>query len=308
MSNTKDQFVKNPEKDFSRNRKLTFEKMIELILTMGGGNLSKELLEYSGYAIETATTSAFVQQREKIKSSAFEYLLNEFINSFEDIQSYEGYKLLASDGTNLNIPRDPNDADTYYQAKHGARGYNLLHSNAIYDLCTKLYVDAYIQPSRKENEHRALAYMIDRSRITENAILITDRGYESYNVLAHIAEKGWKYVIRVKDVDSYGILSGLRLPDEPEFVKEIHLTLTRKQTNTVKSQSDIYKFLPKGVVFDYLDQNNLFYSISFRAVRLKLSDGVYETLITNLHSTEFPLTNSKCYTTCVGGLKFRSVI
>ncbi len=40
------EFVKNPGKDFSRERKLTFETVINLLLSMGGNSIYKELLEY----------------------------------------------------------------------------------------------------------------------------------------------------------------------------------------------------------------------------------------------------------------------
>jgi len=51
-----------------------------------------------------------------------------------------------------------------------------------------------------------------RSQIEGTPIVTGDRGNEGYNNFAHFEEKGWKYVIRVKDVDSNGILSGLPLP------------------------------------------------------------------------------------------------
>ncbi len=40
--------------------------------------------------------------------------------------------------------------------------------------------------------------MIDRCEI-QKALVIADRGYESYNNMAHIQEKGWNFLIRVKD-------------------------------------------------------------------------------------------------------------
>ena len=39
---------------------------------------------------------------------------------------------------------------------------NLLHLNALYDLCSNRYLDALIQPGRKENEFRAICQMADR--------------------------------------------------------------------------------------------------------------------------------------------------
>ena len=53
------------------------------------------------------------------------------------------------------------------------------------------------------NEHKALVSMIDDSAISDKVILITDRGYESFNNIAHCQEKNWNYIIRSKE--SYGI-------------------------------------------------------------------------------------------------------
>jgi hypothetical protein len=38
--------------------------------------------------------------------------------------------------------------------------------------------------------------MVDRSTLTGKVLVIADRGYESYNVFAHIMKKGWKFLIR----------------------------------------------------------------------------------------------------------------
>ena len=67
-----------------------------------------------------------------------------------------------------------------------------------------------------------------------NTSIIADRGYESYNVFAHIQEKGWKFLIRVKDRSSNGIANGLELPAHDEFDVPIRLALSRKQTNKSK--------------------------------------------------------------------------
>lgn len=56
MAKTPESFVKNPNKDFVRNRKLSFETVMKLLLSMGGSNI-----EYFKYDVDTATASAFVQ-------------------------------------------------------------------------------------------------------------------------------------------------------------------------------------------------------------------------------------------------------
>jgi hypothetical protein len=282
-------YVKNPEKDFTRKKKLPFETVMQLLISMGGNSLYKELLESQGYNTNTATTSAFVQQRNKILPSAVEFLFQKFTQSHTDLKRYRGYRLLAIDGSDLHFATDPTDTDTYFQSQPGARGYNLLHLNAAYDLCNRLYVDAILQPRRLNNERKALAAIVDRSCIKGKTIVIADRGYESYNNFAHIERKGWNYVIRVKDLASSGILSGLRLPSGGEFDRDIHLTLTKKQTTEVKMHPEIYKFIPSTSTFDFLDlQERLFYPMSFRVVRFVLPNGTYETVITNLSDADFP--------------------
>ena len=281
-------FVKNPGKDFTRKRKLSFETVVQLIISMGGNSIYKELLQSQGFDVHTATTSAFIQQRDKILPFTFEFLLHEFTESYTNIKTYRGYRLLASDGSDLHIATDPESPDTYFQNQPGEKGFNLLHLNALYDLCNRLYIDSLIQPRKCENEGKALVDMVDRSRIKEKVILVADRGYESYNNFAHLEHKGWNYVIRVKDLDSNGILSGLTLPTDGEFDVSIQRILTRKQTNEVKAHPEIYRFLPGNSIFDFCDlYENKFYPISFRVVRFRISDTSYETVITSLDALEF---------------------
>ncbi|MGG1556532.1 IS4 family transposase, partial [Paenibacillus ferrarius] len=289
MSNAPAPYVKNPGIDFTRKKKLPFETVMQLLICMGGNSVYKELLESQGYDVNTATTSAFVQQRNKILPRALEFLFHAFTKSYANIKDYRGYRLLAIDGSDLHIATDPTDKDTYFQNQPNQKGYNLLHLNAAYDLCNRIYVDALVQPRRQSNEGRALATMVDRSPIEGKTIVISDRGYESYNNFAHIERKGWNYVIRVKDVNSSGILSSLRLPACGTLDQEIHLILTKKQTKEVKANPQLYRFIPSTSTFDFLDlKEHLFYKISFRVVRFVLPNGTYETVLTNLTAEDFP--------------------
>ncbi|WP_182914237.1 transposase [Paenibacillus sp. 1011MAR3C5] len=167
-----------------------FETVMQLLISMGGNSLYKELLESQGYDVNTATTSAFVQQRNKILPSAVEFLFHAFTQAYTDIKDYREYRLLAIDGSDLHITTDPADTDTYFQSGPNTKGFNLLHLNAAYDLCNRLYVDAIVQPRRLCNEGRALAAMVDRSPIKGKTIVTADRGYESYNNSRMLSAKG----------------------------------------------------------------------------------------------------------------------
>ena len=66
--------------------------------------------------------------------------------------------------------------------------------------------------------------------------------------------------------------------------------LTRKQTNAVKENPALYKFLPTASTFDFLElKDNKYYPISLRIVRFKISETTYETIITNLDKERFPV-------------------
>ena len=132
--------------------------------------------------------------------------------------------------------------------------------------------------------------MIDRFNTETPAVIIADRNYESYNTLEHIARKGWKYLIRLREAK--GIISNLPLPDG-DFDLPVQLYLTRKQNKTIKSLQKefpgIYRFLPVNVHFPFLPVgSSVLYPFSFRIVRFHISDASTETLITNLDKDSFP--------------------
>ena len=142
--------------------------------------------------------------------------------------------------------------------------------------------------------------MVDRSAI-ESALLLADRGYESYNNLAHIQEKGWNFLIRIKD-GTAGIASGLALPATDVFDVPFHLKLTNKQSNEVKEllkDKNHYRHITNAIRFDYLPRTSrkydpaVFFELHFRIVRFPISDTACETIITNLDASAFPLHDIK---------------
>lgn len=294
MSESSSLFVKNPQSDFTRKRKLPFEAVLHFLLSMGGNSIYKELLDKQGYDVKTATTSAFIQQREKILPFAFEFLFRKFTGTATQPQTYKSYRLFAIDGSDLHTATNPNDQDSYFQSNPNEKGYNILHLNALYDLCNRLYIDAHVQPRRLCNEHKALAKMVDGSNIQGKVIVIADRGYESYNNFAHIEKKGWNYLIRVKDLSSTGILSSMNIPNCGEFDVCVKRILTRRQTKEVKAAPNIYRYISAKANFDFLDAHaNVFYPINFRVVRFLIANGRYETVITNLNEVDFPVSELK---------------
>lgn len=294
LDRNKRDYVVDPMRDHTRTRKISFKDCLMSSLCMSGGTLFSEVLEYYESRSSIPSTSAFIQQRAKIKTSAFEKLF-QMSSSLCNCKLYKGYRLLAVDGSDVRIPLNPSDSDTYFPGTHGQQPYNLLHLNAVYDLLSHSYINAIVQGCMSLNEGDAAVKMTDSSTI-ENAILIADRGYESYNLMAHCQEKGWKYVIRVKNDDRLGISGRLNLPKSDEYDEFIDLRITRKNSNFTKAlfkNPNKYRYAPKNSRLDYLPSTSkytedaVFYHLPFRIVKIEINDGEFETLVTNLDLNEF---------------------
>ncbi len=221
-------FSKSPGRDFSRNRKLSFRKVITFLLSMEGGSLMTEMIKHFGSSADIASTSAFVQQRNKLNSNALPSFFDLFVRKTDSNRLYKGLRLIAADESDIQIPTNPCDKDSYFPSTNGQSSYKMLHLDAMYDLLKHTYTDASLAGQRKVNERNSLCAMVDRFPL-ENVLLIADRGYEGHNLMAHIQEKRWHFLIHIQDVlCSRGIASGLNLPDKEEFDMPMTLTLTTK--------------------------------------------------------------------------------
>ena len=159
-----------------------------------------------------------------------------------------------------------------------------MHLNALYDLLNRRYMDAVLQDSRSENEHSALINMLEN--VKHSSIVIADRGYEAYNTIAHLENKGLKYVIRIKA--TIGIAKKFDIPADKETDFTADILLTRRQTKEVKSNSEKYRFINSELIFDFLPKGSKdTYPMKFRIIRIRISEGLYETIVTNLWDNEF---------------------
>ncbi len=277
-------FVVDPKRDFVRKSELSFSKTMKFILGMGSQTLGKELMEFYDFNPKMVSVSAIVQRRSKILPAAFQYLFHEFNNEFSQTNFFHGYRLYAVDGSDIHIPTIPDDKKTFYRANDDSKGYNLMHLNALYDLMNRRYIDAVLQDSRNENEHSALIGMAKNVKC--DSIIVADRGYEAYNNIAHFENNGLKYVIRIRTTS--GIAQKFNIPADKEADFTADILLTRRQTNEVKTNPELYRYLPAFSTFDFLPKGSKdTYPLKFRIIRIRISEGQYETLVTNLWDDEF---------------------
>ena len=295
LERNKAQFLDHPEKDFSRERKITFLSCVRFCVEAGGGALQNELLKFFSFDQMTPTKSAFCQQRGKISSEAFACLFHAFTDRLERMEgakTSKGYRVLASDGSALNLPYNPSDKETFHENGE-KKGYNQIHLNALYDISNGYYADCVLAPEGKVHERVALQEMLARLPDTMKAILLMDRGFEGYDVLASLLLSGQKFVQRLKDVNSNGILSSWNLPDDREFDMEIQTVLTTRHTREIIEDRETYTVLSSRTVFHFPDENHPFFPMKLRILRMEIAPGVFECVATNLSADEFSLEEIK---------------
>lgn len=233
-------FVKDPNKDFVRNRELPMSKVIHFLLGLKANSLETELLHFYKSQPDVVTSSAMIQARHKIKISAFKFIFDSLVQQPQEPLTYNGYRLLAHDGSDLNIPLNRKDTATY--TRNGENEYNLLHLNALYDVLNKSYEAFDLQDKHEVDERQSLVNMVENITLEMPLIFIADRGYESLNVYEHMRCTGQKFIIRAKDINSNGLLSKIKLPKTKTFDTQVEFKLTRRQTKEVKV-NPTYHFL-----------------------------------------------------------------
>lgn len=243
----KDSFVLHPGVDFSRKRKISFRDTILSLLTMQGGSLSTTSHDFfqHRFPADIPSLSAIHQQRAKLLPDAMSYLFYHFTQKLPAGHTYDGFQLLACDGSDLNICYDPADKESCKPSGNGKRGSNQLHLHALYDLCNKRYTDIRIEKTMVSNESRALVQMLGNISTPARTIILADRGYETYHVFAHIMAKGLSFVIRTKDISRRGGISyGFRLPDR-ELDEDLDFFITRSTVHSKKDPVHYKKTFPK---------------------------------------------------------------
>lgn len=309
----REKYFANPEKDFTRNRKLSLSDTVFHMMTRSSGPLTHNLQEDFGPGNERPSKSALVQQVAKVKEPFFSDMTKSVTKEFGRTILYKGkYRLLACDGTDLGI----NDKSEEYRMNTRTgkdlvkRPYYSLHINTLYDLCGEFFDGCIIEGSRDYNERKACWKMMEE--VKDKAIVICDRGYESYNLFAHLSKQDQFYVIRVKEPFSRGGVARYwwKLNGGPKGEGEVHVKtkLTRIDLKETRDSGAIH-FIPSNIEFDFLPQKSIFRQghqeinlkdipenqyckMEFRLVRFRINDqgkaNEFETIATNLPEEEFP--------------------
>lgn len=293
-------FTLRPGKDLIRNRKFPADRLIQFLVSQGASSTRLEMLDFFGMDADMPTSSAFRQQRAKLKPEAIQAVFDAFNHSYfalglpQGSNIAPGYRCLAADGSTVSFFSSSKfAADDYFVSEgHSAKGFYSIHINTLYDLDRNMYTGASLQPVHKKDEFRAFCSLVDPCPAISGVkdIYIGDRGYCSYNNMAHVIEKGQYFLFRTKDVLSKGLVRNFGLPKEGTFDKTVIVTLVRSHSRKIQIPDNSFRrFVDQAASFDYLEYGtDGTYTLSFRVVRLELPDGSFECLVTNLPEDDFP--------------------
>lgn len=293
-----EQFAVNPEKDFTRQRKITLDTLISFLVSKGSSSARVEMLDFWGLDQEMPSLPALNQQRAKLKPEALEAVLAGVNDSVSRLAGFptsdDGYRYLAADGSTTTFFSSPKLAPPQYFCSpgHSSSGVYCIHINAFFDLDAHIYTDAILQPVHEKNEFGAFCDIVDRHGTLPGRknVYIGDRGYCSYNNMAHVVEQGQYFLFRTKDIHSKGLVGNFEFPETESFDIDVAVTLTRSHSRKISVPPGTYRrFVDQASAFDFIEYGSLgTYTLTFRIARFPIGDGSYECVVTNLPREEFP--------------------
>ena len=223
--------------------------------------------------MKVPTASAYCQARQKLKPEIFEHLTNFVCDNFYSlyekdglVQRWRGRRLVACDGTYLNLPdNEETRAEFFLQTNQfeGAEAVQAL-TCVLYDLLNGLALSATLG-TRTGETMPLLEQLWEKTKLGD--ILLLDRGYADYRVLAAAAASGRDVVVRIP-TNSFKearplFIKGTGIPTE----KIVELKCPWKERKYVREHG-----LPE--------------SLRVRFIRVELEDAEVEVLATTLLDSE----------------------
>lgn len=216
------------------------------------------------------TTSAFIQNRQKIDPELFRHLSAVTVENFytlenDNIQLFKGFRILAVDGSCITLPFTA-ELKKHYGVSRNQSKTEVVQArlSVLYDVMNRLSLDARLSPLNAGERDLAMEHA---HQWKNNDLIIYDRGYPGYGfILEHLKGKV-DYLIRVKTTESNVVR---------DFVasgkKSITTAIFPKQSQSFKDKE--------------YDQDS---ALKVRLVRVDLPDGEIEVLITSLlDSQKYP--------------------
>ena len=242
--------------------------LVGLILKKGMKSLQLMLNELMS-VLETGTVSAsaFSQARSHLCHTAFIELnqkaIVEVMYKNEDYEQFKNFRLLAIDGSKILLPNSKDTITAFGQIAYfhknvqGKRTYAM--ASVLYDVLNKVAVDSVLAKAHAYEVDLAVNHHVPCTQ--PNDLIIADRGYASYRFLATLLAYKRAFVIRCSS-GSFAVVKNLFTGEG----KADRIETLQVPSNQRKAIAEL-KLPP---------------TIQVRFVRLRLSTGEYEVLVTSL--------------------------
>lgn len=192
------------KKKFSRIRKLTFSRMIILIMQKSVKSIQLILNEWFEWLGEqTVSNSAFTQARANLKHTAF-IALNERIVEiyYEDgvYQRYKGFRLLAIDGSKIRLPEGEGLKEAfggirYSHQKAEVNGeHNYAQVSVLFDVLNRILITGECGKARAYEVDLAIKHLSYAQPCED--LWLCDRNYATAHFMATLIGQQLNFVIR----------------------------------------------------------------------------------------------------------------
>jgi hypothetical protein len=258
------------EKYFTRDKVLTFSVTLFFITNFIRKSLSVEIdtfvTQFSFYSmanLRSFTKSAFVQARKKIMPEVFKHLSSVLINEFysdndESIKLWNGYRLLAVDGSRLILPQTDELGKKYGRATNQTEvGVVQARVSVLYDVLNKFILDAELSPLSVGENTLAINHL---HHTKSNDLVIYDRGYPSFDLIYNHYQIEVDFLMRVK----------------------VGFNNVVKDFITSKKRNKIVEFYPDRRLNLKDKEYNKDTKVKVRLILVELDDGEKEVLVTSL--------------------------
>jgi len=147
------------------------------------------------------TQSAFIQSRNKIKPEVFKHLSTTLTTEFYSdndlsIKLWNGYRLLAVDGSRINLPDTKELENIYGRSKNQtSSGVVQARTSVLYDVLNNLVIDSKLVPLKTGEIPLAKEHLL---KAKKNDLIIYDRGYPSFELVNSHNTIGVDFLFRVK--------------------------------------------------------------------------------------------------------------
>lgn len=264
-------------KNFVRERVLTFPVLISFLINLAKKSLQVSLNEFCKMSeLACVTKQAFSKARKKLSPKAFVLLNRKLVEECYTDNTYstwKGYRVIAIDGSDMQLPQIENIKTQFGTAKNH-KGSTLAMSKIsyAYDVLNNITLDAQISRCKDSERDLAVKHIEEIQKLNHDKtrdLYIFDRGYPSLWLLFYLLNQKVDFLIRTSECLCFQEVKQALSQGENDVIIRLYANeASKKQVKALKSH------VPG------IDREMAY--VDIRVVVVALDTGENEILITSL--------------------------